>query len=342
MLRRLAEPATSSATRRAPVAVAGVAVAALVAAVALTACSDDGRELADAVAPLPTTTTSTSVPGAPPVSPTEIPALDLPTVITGGGATDPIGSGSPASATGPSVPARVVIDELSSPENAVALAIGSGAVTTDQVTVDGADGDVVSFDVAEDGTFEMRVFIPDEGAHTVCVGDACGRVYTLDPDADTPEEVVAKIEEAIPLANGIVPDDVWFPGWTIEIGGALSGTGGTADATDRTVTVYRNRGREVDDFVRTIVHEFGHVADATWLTDDQRAEFALLRGFDPEVAWEGNGGHRIEDWAVSPAEDFAEVVSAVWSAGRWEIRTAGGPLTDDVRSFVDALIVANT
>ena len=78
------------------------------------------------------------------------------------------------------------------------------------------------------------------------------------------------------------------------------------------------------------------------MTDEQRAEFAALRGFAADAPWEGNGGQRLEDWAVAPAEDFAEVMSAVWSGGRWVIRTAGGPLTDEVRAFVDGLIVANT
>lgn len=328
-----------SADRAAPSAEPFTTLAALavVASVALAACSDDGRELADAEAPLPTTST-TSIPVGPSTPDGELPALDLPTVVTEPPVTDPVGT----AANAPTGPQRVVIDELSSPENAVALAIGSGAVTSDPVTVDGVAADVVSFDVTDDGAFEVRVFIADEGAHTVCVGDACGRVYTLDPDADTPEEVVAKIEGAIPLANGIVPNDVWFPDWTIEIGGALSGTGGTANASDRTVIVYRNRGREVDDFVRTIVHEFGHVADAEWLTDELRTEFSALRGFPPDVPWQGNGGHRLEDWSVAPAEDFAEVMASVWSAGRWEVRTAGGPITDEVRAFVDGLLVSNT
>ena len=32
-----------------------------------------------------------------------------------------------------------------------------------------------------DGSYELRVFVADEGAHTVCVATACGRVYTLAP-----------------------------------------------------------------------------------------------------------------------------------------------------------------
>ncbi len=298
---------------------------ALTALLALASCaSNDGRELAEAVDPLPVRDTSpaTSV-TAPPAT------LDLPTVVTG-------------AVTVPADAGRVTIDELRSPENGVALVVGRGAVAADPVTVDDAPGDVVSFDIAADGTFETRVFIADEGAHTVCVADACGRVYTLDPDADTKEEVIAKIEAAIPLAQGIAPTDVWFPEWTITIGGLLSGTGGTADASTKEVIVYRNRGRTVDDFVRTILHEYGHVVDFEWLDDELRDEFTELRGFPADTPWRGNGGHRMEDWEGSPSEDFAEAMVAFWSADQWDIRTDGGELTDEVTTFLDLLTTANT
>ncbi|TDT15058.1 hypothetical protein BDK89_0618 [Ilumatobacter fluminis] len=298
---------------------------ALTALLALASCaSNDGRELAEAVDPLPVRDTS------PATSVTVPPAtLDLPPAATG-------------TATVPADAGRVTIDELRSPENGVALVVGRGAVAADPVTVDDAPGDVVSFDIAADGTFETRVFIADEGAHTVCVADACGRVYTLDPDADTKEEVIAKIEAAIPLAQGIAPTDVWFPEWTITIGGLLSGTGGTADASTKEVIVYRNRGRTVDDFVRTILHEYGHVVDFEWLDDELRDEFTELRGFPADTPWRGNGGHRMEDWEGSPSEDFAEAMVAFWSADQWDIRTDGGELTDEVTTFLDLLTTANT
>jgi hypothetical protein len=233
-----------------------------------------------------------------------------------------------------------VIDRLWSPEPAIARVEGTGASSAATVTVDGQPGDVVGFDLGDDDSFDIRIFVEDEGAHTVCVGDTCGRVYTLDADAETPDEVIAKIDEAVDAALGIVPFDEWFPEWTVEVGGLLAGTGGSIDADTKTVIVYRNRGRTLDDFVRTVFHEFGHVADAEWLDDDRRDEFAALRGFSPETPWRVEGSHRLEAWAASPSEDFAEAMAVWWSDGRWEIRTDGGSLDDEQRRFFDELTVA--
>ncbi|MFP5486797.1 MAG: hypothetical protein ACLGHQ_00620 [Acidimicrobiia bacterium] len=267
-------------------------------------CSTDGRELADPVFPLPAT-----VPASVPPDTVDSGAFDdLPA--------EPLPS---APETEPS--GRVVIDRLSSPANATAEVIGTGALPGDQVSVDGLPADVVSFVVEPDGSFTVQVRIEDEGAHTVCVADTCGRVFTLAPDAETPEEVVAKIDEAIVLAAEILPYDELFPDWTIEIGGALSGTGGTTDAERRVVTVYRNRGRTVDDFVRTILHEYGHVVDTERLDDDARAEYLRLAGYPEGTSWSDPAARRLDDWARQPAEDFAEVLVAVWSDGRWLPRT---------------------
>lgn len=306
------------------------AALALAAAPVLAGCgSGDGRQLADAVVPAPPPPTIAAAPEATSLPTLLVPATAAPTAPATADATVPVTA----------APNAIVIDELTSPENAVALVVGRGGVPTDPVTVDGEPGDVVSFEAGDDGSFTIRVFIPDEGAHTVCVGETCGRVYTLDPDAESPEEVIAKIDEALPLARGIVPYDEWFPAWTVEIGGLMSGTGGTVDEVTRTVTIFRNRGRSVDDFVRTALHEFGHVADAEWLTDELRAEFTVLRGFAADTPWMTPRSHRMEDWEGSPSEDFAEVAAAVWSADRWEIRTAGGPLDDAVRAWFDEILV---
>lgn len=292
--------------------------------------SGDGRQLAGTLVPPP------PPPTAPPTTvPAELPSLVVPS--TAAAPTSP--SSAPASIAPPS--ASISIDQLSSAENGIALVTGRGGVATDPVTVDGEPGDVVSFEVAGDGSFTARVFIADEGAHTVCVGGTCGRVFTPDPDVDGPEDVIAKIDEALTIARGIVPYDVWFPDWTVEIGGAMSGTGGTVDDERRTVTIFGNRGRSVDDFVRTVLHEFGHVADAQWLTDELRNEFTALRGVPSDTPWTSSRSHRLEDWDGSPSEDFAEVVAAVWSADRWEIRTDVGPVDDPVREWVDQLIARN-
>ena len=288
-----------------------VAAAVVAASIALAGCGGDGRDLPPARDPLPATTTT---PPTPPTFP----------------------SGE-ASFPPPSAGAGIVIDELTSVETAIARVTGSGAQPGDPVSVDGLPADVITFEVGPDEGFDLRVFVEDEGAHTVCVGDACGRVYTLAPDAETPDEVIAKIDEAIVEANTIVAFDELFPGWTVAIGGLLAGTGGSTDVETKRITIYRNRGRSVDDFVRTIVHEYGHVADHEWLDDGQRSAFAIDRGFTADTPWQGEGSHRIDDWVAAPSEDFAEAMASWWSDGRWPVRTAGGELTADQRDFIAAL-----
>ena len=290
----------------------------LSALVLLGACSSDGRELADPVFPPPATD---------PTSTTTLVILDeLP-----GEPTAPPAEEAPDESEG-----RVTFDRLHSPANATAEVTGTGARYGDPVTVDGEPADLLSFDAADDGAFTAQVWIENEGAHTVCVADTCGRVFTLAPDAETAGEVIARIEEAIVLAAEILPYDELFPEWSIEIGGALSGTGGTADADRQVVTVYRNRGRTVDDFVRTLLHEYGHVVDAERLDDASRAEYVLTAGYPEGTPWRDPDARRLDDWARQPAEDFAEVFVAAWTDGRWLPRTRETP-TDELLAAVLAL-----
>lgn len=309
-------------TRRHPTARRGAApLAGMLLVVALPACSSDGRELADPVFPPPVAETTTTVPTTVVLTvPTTLPADT--TIVPTSDATDG---------------GRVVFDRLYSPANATAEVVGTGAAVGDPVTVDGLPADVITFDVHTDGTFTVQVWIEDEGAHTVCVADTCGRVYTLAPDAETPEEVVVEIEQAIELAADVIPYQEWFPDWSIEIGGALSGTGGSTDVERRVVVVYRNRGRTVDDFVRTILHEFGHVADAVRLDDEERTAYLAAAGFEPGTAWRDPEAQQLDDWARQPAEDFAEVLVAAWTDGRWLPRTRTEP-SDELLAAAVALV----
>lgn len=226
----------------------------------------------------------------------------------------------------------IVIDRLSSPANAIAEIEGTGAIPTDRLTVDGGQADVVSFDRRGDGTFVARVRIETEGAHTVCIAEECGRVYTLAPDAESLEEVNAKIDQALVDAAAYLDFANEFPDWTIEVGGSFSGTAGSTDVDTRTIRIYRNRGRTVDEFVRTILHEFGHAADHDHLTDEERMEYLVIRGLDPASTWSDEDGHRLDDWARRPNEDFAEAMVSIWSDGRWTPRTdAVGPAPDAVQ-----------
>jgi hypothetical protein len=294
---------------------------AVLALASLSACdTGDGRQLQDPVfdLPAPPVTVAETVPPIPLTIP------PLPELVV-----------EPDAA-----PTPIEIETLFSPANATAEMSGTGAVATDAVTVDADPADVLSFDVDTEGRFVLQVWIDDEGAHTVCVADACGRVYTLAADAESPEQVVAKIEQAIPLAEEYLDYSVEYPEWEITIGGALAGTGGTTDVEAKIVTIYRNRGRTVDDFVRTILHEFGHVADFERLDDAERAEYLALRGIDTATSWRSESAHRLDQWGLQPSEDFAEVMVAIWTDQRWLPRTeqlAPTPAAD-ILVAVEALI----
>lgn len=312
--------------RRSTRRVSAVALAALLVGGATGCDTGDGRQLRDPVFDLP----------APPVTvldvtPQEIPTL--PTLPTLPPSSEPVVESSDERSA-------IEIERLSSPANATAEMVGTGALATDAVTVDDDPADVLSFEVHEDGRFTLRVWIEVEGAHTVCVADACGRVYTLAPDAESPEEVIAKIEQALPLAQVYLDYTTEFPDWVVQIGGAMSGTGGTTDPDTKTVTIYRNRGRSVDDFVRTILHEFGHVVDFERLDDTARLSYLELRGLEPATPWRGEQAHRLDQWGRQPSEDFAEVMVAIWTADRWSPRTeqlAPSP-SAEVQAAVSALI----
>ncbi len=148
---------------------------AVVAVGSLAACGrGDGRELQPATAPMP----------PPPTPPSTLFLADLPAPPI---APPPSPPPSPLPSVSASPGGDIVFDRLWSPEPAVAEVIGVGATLGDAVTVDGGPADVVTFDVGADGTFDARIAIEDEGAHTVCVGATCGRVYTLAADAEPPE-----------------------------------------------------------------------------------------------------------------------------------------------------------
>lgn len=214
-----------------------------------------------------------------------------------------------------------VFEQLSSPENAIAEIVGSGVSIDDTVTVDDVVTEFVSFETTADGGFVAQVFIADEGAHTVCVAATCGRVFTLDPAAESLDDVAVKIEAAQVAVADRFDSAAVFPDWTVVTAGPFSGTGGTTDAATKTITVYSNRNRTVDEFSRTILHEWGHVLDIERLTDDERATYLAIRGIAADTAWSDDDDHSIEAWAMQPSEDFAEVMAMLLSDGEYLPRT---------------------
>lgn len=303
----------------------------VLALVAVAGCSGDGRELADPVFPPPAVVDTTLAAVPAPTLPEE------PAEPAAESTAEPVAASDPmADSDFGTLSSGIVIDQLSSPANATVEIRGWAAAASDPITVDGDPADVLEFERSRDGSFVARVWVDEEGAHTVCVADVCGRVYTLAADADSPEEVVAKIEEAIPLALAVFPLEERFPDWSVEIGGALGGTGGSTDVDARTVVVYRNRGRTVEEFVRTLLHEFGHVVDAELLDDADRAAYAAYAGFPADAVWRDPEARRLSDWAQQPAEDFAEVLVAHWTDGADQPRTR-----DPVdRAWIDGALAA--
>ncbi len=227
-------------------------------------------------------------------------------------------------------PSAIVIERLWSPENAVAEMNGSGASPNAVVTVDDDTQADATFDFGPDGEFTMRVEILDEGAHTVCVDDACGRVYTRAIDAESIEEVEAKIDEAIGLARERFDFETALPEWRIEVAGPMSGTGGSTDIDSKTIVINSNRNRSLEEYVVTVLHEWGHAVDAEWMSDDDRATYRALRGIDPDTEWRLPGAHDIDTWGLQPSEDFAEVMAAYWTGGEHVPRTGElAPPPDD-------------
>ncbi|MEM7079598.1 MAG: hypothetical protein AAF513_13320 [Pseudomonadota bacterium] len=178
----------------------------------------------------------------------------------------------------------IVIERLWSPENAVAEMNGSGASPGAVVTVDDETQTDASFDFGTDGAFTMRVQILDEGAHTVCVDDACGRVYTRAIDAESIEEVEAKIDEAIVLARQRFDFEAALPEWRIEVAGPMSGTGGSTDAENKTIVIHSNRDRSLDEYVVTVLHEWGHAVDAEIEAIALQAYPTILQDYERGVA----------------------------------------------------------
>jgi len=85
--------------------------------------------------------------------------------------------------------------------------------------------------------------------------------------------VAAKIEEALVDVGRYHDGDDEFSEWSIGIGAPLSGTGGS-----------------VDGVTRTVPHEFGRAGDVDRLTEDERATYLQLRGFDPSRPWRAPDG----------------------------------------------------
>ncbi len=193
------------------------------------------------------------------------------------------------------------------------------------------------------GSFVVDIDGLAPGPQELCLDDACQRVLIVDPATEDRVTIDARIEEAIRLAGNRLDIDAVLPGWTIQIGGPNTSTGGTTNAASRSITINANSGRTVTDYEITVLHEIAHGVDAQWLTDATREQFRSLRGHDPTLLWGPVDELAVgqERWRNS-AEDFAEVFVAWLLDNNYSIETtivAPQPSDCDLRSFCALIAV---
>lgn len=78
----------------------------------------------------------------------------------------------------------VTVTRAWSPGPGIAEIIGTGALLTDAISVDGLPESADSFILDENGGFTMRVLTGFEGSHDVCIRDVCMRIFTLASDVE--------------------------------------------------------------------------------------------------------------------------------------------------------------
>lgn len=211
----------------------------------------------------------------------------------------------------------VTINRLWSPEPFVARAEGTTSTSGIIVAVqaDGRGLPPVTLDTDGGGTFSVDIRGLQPGPQAVCVAGACQRVLVAGPSEEPRTVVEARIERSIAAVAERFDLDALVPGWTIEIVGTNTSVGGSADPESKVIRINANSGRSSTEYEITILHEIAHAMDVTWMNDESRAEFRLLRELDPSLPWGVVDGHALRDdrWRDA-GEDFAEMFVA-WALG---------------------------
>lgn len=212
------------------------------------------------------------------------------------------------------------------------------------VTSDGRDLAPLSIVTDADGRFVVDITGLEAGPQSVCLADACQRVLVSDPAVEDIAVLEARINEALARVDDQLGLDELTPDWTYLIGGPNSSSGGSTDATARTITINANSGRTADDYRITVLHEVAHAVDAEWLTEQDREALRTLRGHPADLEWGSVDSLAVGDarWRNS-AEDFAEVFVAWALDNDYSIMSevvAPQPSDDDLRQFCAVIAAA--
>lgn len=202
---------------------------------------------------------------------------------------------------------------LSAPTPGYIDLVGTGTPGTAIVTIDGEHRVEVTLEESAAGvqaTFPSPVI----GPQTVCLGGVCHRVAVADPEAQTLEEAEGLAHQALADVLDTTDALAYFPDWTFEISGPVTGSGGTTYPRTSTVVIHATPGRSAADYTLTVLHELGHVVDVVSMDDSSRQRYQEWRGFDAAQPWcstDDAAPHGDRRWSL-PCEDFAEVM--VWLA----------------------------
>lgn len=106
---------------------------------------------------------------------------------------------------------------------------------------------------------------------------------------------------------------------------------GVTRSEDKSIFVHVEPEASAEVVASVLMHEVGHAIDLERLTDEQRAEWILLRDM-PSTWWPGNG---LSDFAVG-AGDFAEAVSALTTGS--PSSSVYGEFTSEQLAYVAAIL----
>ncbi len=107
-----------------------------------------------------------------------------------------------------------------------------------------------------------------------------------------------------------------LPGWTLEFRGPRDGYQGVTFPKQHLIQVYIRSSSTPTLIAHVIAHEVGHAVDVTYLDDDDRSGFSIMRGRSANAVWWAGDG--ATDFA-SGAGDWAESFSwwATGGVGQW-------------------------
>jgi hypothetical protein len=142
--------------------------------------------------------------------------------------------------------------------------------------------------------------------------------------ADAPTADDARYEEVgrQALARLRYPWQERLPGWTIDFKPGRAGLLGGTWTYEHRIEIYVRDGQTVDDVAFTLAHELGHAVDVTLFDDDDRHEWAHVRGLAGDAPWWVESG--ATDFA-SGAGDWAEAFAVFQVGGVSHSRVAGQP-----------------